>query len=105
MTDLSMVLDAINRNAETATKLQLVAERLASTNEGTTASGGNATITVSAGGIGLWIAVTCAAISVVCLLVAVAFMVDLSRKVDRVTDYQTATYMIAPQLKPKEPAP
>ena len=68
-------------------------------------NGGNVTISVNAGGVGLWIAVTCAVVALIALLVAVLLHVDLSRKVDRVTDYQTATYMIAPQLKPKEPQP
>lgn len=68
-------------------------------------NGGSVTFTVNAGGVAVWIAALCALVSMVVLLIAVLMFVDLSRKVDRVTDYQTATYMIAPQLKPKEPQP
>lgn len=79
-----------------AAMLQAVLDRAGTTN------GGNVTFTVNAGGVALWIAATCAAIALVVLAVVVLLFVDLSRKVDRVTDYQTATYMMAPQLKPKD---
>ena len=58
-------------------------------------NGGSATIHVNAGGVGLWVAITCSAVGAVTMLVALMLYVDLSRKVDRATDYQQANYRTA----------
>lgn len=99
MTERDTLQDIKAETANLSRMVRAVMDRAGTTN------GGNVTFSVNTGGIGLWIAVTAAVVSLVALLVAVLLYVDLSRKVDRVTDYQTATYMIAPQLKPKEPKP
>ncbi len=69
-----------------------------------THSGGRAEIHFSAGSLGLWVAVTCCVVCIAAVLAGVVMYVNLDRKMDRLTDYQTATYMIAPHLKPKDPA-
>ena len=58
------------------------------------------TVTVSAGGVGVWIAVTCCVVSfVINVALAVAF-VNHDRKIDDLGDYISAIYMMAPSLKP-----
>lgn len=61
-----------------------------------------ATITVSAGGVGLWIAVTCCVVMLAANLFLAAIVMDHSRKIDDLGDYLSAIYMQAPQLKPAE---
>lgn len=66
----------------------------------------NATIQVNAGGIGMWVAVTCCAVMFV-LGIAMAVLGGLAytstqQRLDRMQDYLNAIYMQAPQLKPKE---
>lgn len=66
----------------------------------------NATIQVNAGGIGMWVAVTCCAVMFV-LGVSMAVLGGLAytstqQRLDRMQDYLNAIYMQAPQLKPKE---
>lgn len=55
-------------------------------------NGGQATITVNAGGVGVWIAVTCAIVCTMTTIAVFALFVNLDRKVDRATDYQQANY-------------
>lgn len=63
---------------------------------------GNSTVTINAGGAGVWLAVTCCIVSCVMnLALAVAFIVH-DRKIDRLEDYLQAIYMMAPQLKPEK---
>lgn len=58
-----------------------------------------ATITVNAGGIGVWIAVTCCLMSLV-VNVALGFaMLNQARKIDELNAYVTATYMISPAIQ------
>lgn len=66
----------------------------------------NATIHVNAGGIGMWVAVTCCAVMFV-LGVSMAVLGGMAytstqQRLDRMQDYLNAIYMQAPQLKPKE---
>lgn len=56
-------------------------------------------ITVNAGGIGVYIAVTCCAVMLAVNILLVALIVDHSRKIDRLEDYVTATYMISGSKK------
>ena len=62
---------------------------------------GSAQITVSAGGVGVWIAATCAALCAVMVLMLGLLYVDQSRKIDNLSDYLAAIYAQAPQLKPE----
>jgi len=57
------------------------------------------TITVNAGGIGVYIAVTCCAVMLAVNVLLIAVIVDHSRKLDRLEDYVTATYMISGSKK------
>lgn len=92
---LETVLDAIQRNADVSARLLVAAETIRQAQDAPAAhgcNGGHATIHFNAGGIALWVAVTCA---IVCMFTAVgvfALFVNLDRKVDRATDYQQARY-------------
>lgn len=93
--NLESVLDAIQRNADTSARLLVAAEAIRQAQEAPAAapsSGGHATIQVSAGGAGLWIAVLCSVVSVMCTLAVFVLFVNLDRKVDRAIDYQQANY-------------
>lgn len=62
------------------------------------------TVTVNAGGIGLWIAVTCCAVMLAMNLFLAALVMDHSRKIDDLGDYLAAIYAQAPHLKPAQEA-
>ena len=66
---------------------------------------GNATITVNAGGIGVWVSVTCCLVMLSLGIMGGFLYVNQSRKVDQMQDYLNAIYMQAPYLKPKENKP
>lgn len=70
--------------------------------ESARATGGRVEMHVSAGGVGLWVAVTVAIVCGVLTLACAAMFVNLDRKVDRAIDYQTAAYMMAPKRNPEE---
>ena len=57
------------------------------------------TITVNAGGIGVYIAVTCCAVMLAVNVLLIAVIVDHSRKLDRLQDYVTAAYMVSGSKK------
>lgn len=61
-----------------------------------------AQISVSAGGVGTWIAAFCAGLCFVMTMVLLVLYVDQSRKVDDLGDYLSAIYAQAPYLKPEE---
>lgn len=61
-----------------------------------------AQISVSAGGVGTWIAAFCAGLCFVMTMVLLVLYVDQSRKVDDLGDYLSAIYAQAPHLKPEE---
>jgi hypothetical protein len=74
---------------------------------------GNATITVNAGGVGVWVAVTCCismlvGMSIAGLWVSREFMsIDSAsraqdNKISTMTDYLQAIYAKDPSLKPKD---
>lgn len=62
----------------------------------------SAKIEVNAGGTGVWIATTACCVMVAVGLFMGLWVVDLSRKVERMEDYLQAIYAQAPHLKPKE---
>jgi hypothetical protein len=61
-----------------------------------------ATITVNAGGVGLWLAVTCCVVALVASAFLALMVHDQARQIDRLDDYLNAIYAQAPHLKPKE---
>ena len=76
----------------------LISESSVAKHENSSAS----TITVSAGGVGLWIAVTC---TIACFIMssgAAVLSIYGFYRGDRMSDYLQAIYAQAPQLKPKE---
>lgn len=68
--------------------------------------GNQATITVSAGGIGVWIASTAAivmlAVNMLLISVYVTDKQEMKSNINKMQDYLNAIYMQAPQLRPKE---
>ena len=64
-----------------------------------TSNSSASTITVNAGGIGVYIAVTCCAVMLAINILLVAIIVNHDRKIDRLNDYVTATYMISGSKK------
>ena len=90
-------------DSEDITKgLERAAERLeqASRNMGNT--GNQSTITLNAGGIGVWIACTCCAVMLACNLFLIALYVDQQRQIASLNEYLAAIYMLAPSLKPEK---
>lgn len=59
-------------------------------------------IVVNAGGVGVWLAATCAGLCFVMVVVLAMLYVDHSRKIDDLSHYLNAIYMQAPHLKPEE---
>jgi len=64
----------------------------------------SSTVTLSAGGMAVWLAVTAAITMAAMNLILVAMVIDHSRKIDDLNHYLTSIYMMAPQLKPPEQA-
>lgn len=63
-----------------------------------------ATITVNAGGVGVWIATTAALVMFAVNVLLGALFVIQDSKINKMQDYLNAIYMQAPHLKPKESA-
>ena len=92
-------------SADTAAeRLRQAAERLelASRNLATPANSNQSTVTLQAGGVGVWIAVTCCVVMLACNLFLVALYLNQQRQIDSMTEWLTATYMLAPSIKPKD---
>jgi len=53
------------------------------------------TITVNAGGIGVYVAVTCCAVMLAVNIFLAAMLINHDRKIDRLNDYVTAAYMVS----------
>lgn len=60
------------------------------------------TISINAGGIGVWVATTACAVMLACNVFLAALVIEHSRRLDRLEDYLSAIYMQAPHLKPQE---
>lgn len=60
------------------------------------------TVTVQAGGIGVWAAVTCCAVMLAVNLCLLLVLSGHDRKIERLEDYLQAIYTQAPHLKPKD---
>lgn len=98
--DLATVLDAIQRNADTAARLLIAAESLRQAQEAPPqpgSSSGNMTVQFGAGGIALWASMTFCAVAMTVAIGALILFVNLDRKVDRAIDYQQANYRSAKQ--------
>ncbi len=93
--DFPSVIEAIQRNADASARLLVAAEALRDLQASTASSGGKAEIHFNAGGLGLWVAVTCCVVAMVVAVGALILFVNLDRKVDRAIDYQQANYRSA----------
>jgi hypothetical protein len=95
MERINDTLSAVERNAEsikgTLEKMQV--DR---------SSQSVSSLNVNAGGVGVWIATTACCVMIAVGLLLGLWVVDLSRKVERLEDYLQAIYAQAPYLKPKD---
>lgn len=62
----------------------------------------HAQVSVTAGGVGVWIATMAAVVCFVMTMVLLILYVDQSRKIDDLGHYLQAIYAQAPSLKPEE---
>lgn len=88
--------DAIKGLAQAAERLEQASRNLSGT------GGNQATITLNAGGIGVWIASTCCVVMLACNVFLLALYLDQQRQIAALNEYLSAIYMLAPTLKPKE---
>lgn len=65
-------------------------------------SGNQSTISINAGGAAVWVAVSACAVMFGVNLLLVAIIVSHNRKIDDLTHYLNAIYMMAPHLKPEK---
>lgn len=63
-----------------------------------------AEIHINAGGVGVWIAITCCCVMVAISILLGLMVINQGRKIDDLNAYLTAIYMMAPSLKPEQPA-
>lgn len=64
--------------------------------------GNQSTITLNAGGVGVWIAVSACAVMLAVNMALLALLVAHDRKIDDLRHHLTAIYMLAPHLKPED---
>lgn len=69
---------------------------------GVASGNSQANISINAGGMGLWIAITSCVAMLAMNVILVVILIDHGRKIDDLNDYLTAVYMMAPHLKPPE---
>jgi hypothetical protein len=62
-------------------------------------SGNQSTITLNAGGVGVWIAASACAVMLAVNIVLVVTLVSHDRELDDLRHYVNATYMMAPELQ------
>lgn len=62
----------------------------------------HSTITFNAGGLGVWLAASACAVMLAVNMVLVVVIASHDRKIDDLSHYLNAIYMIAPQLKPED---
>lgn len=92
----------INKLVEVAARFEQASERLAQALSNTGNSGNQSTITLNAGGLGVWLAVSACGVMMAVNICLAVLLVNHDRKIDDIGHYVQAIYMIAPQLKPKE---
>lgn len=61
--------------------------------------GGNSTVNINAGGVGVAISVGCAAFALACLMFAVMLQVDSGRKIERTQDYLNMLWRTYPETR------
>ena len=91
--------DDVRRLSEAITRVDRLSQEMGTNGDSHI---NQSTVTIQAGGIGVWAAVTCCAVMLamnVCLLFMLA---GHNRKIERLEDYLQAIYAQAPSLKPKD---
>jgi hypothetical protein len=83
-------------------RFERAVDRLAEAMSVPTNSGSQSTITLNAGGVGVWVAVTCCAVMLAGNIALMAMLVSHDRKIDDLQHYLNAIYMVAPSLKPEK---
>ncbi len=87
---------------DTIRGLQDAAERLEKATRNLAGNSGNqSTITLNAGGIGVWIACTCCAVMLACNVFLVGLYLDQQSHIRDLDSFLAAIYMQAPYLKPE----
>lgn len=94
--------DEMSRLLEVATRFEQASDRLAQALSNTGNSGNQSTITLNAGGIGVWLAVSACGVMLAVNVCLAILLVNHDRKIDDLGHYVQAIYMMAPQLKPQE---
>lgn len=87
---------------EEARALRAAIEALARKIDEAPAKVNTATVSINAGGIGVWVASTCAAVSVAVAICLGGVILNQQREIAELRQYAVATYMIAPHLKPED---
>lgn len=65
-------------------------------------TGNQSTVTISAGGIGVWLSVSACAVMLAVNVALMVILVNHDRKIDDLNHYLNAIYMVAPSLKPED---
>lgn len=93
--------------ADTADKLDQASQRLESAAKALHGfnAGNQSTIQINAGGIGVWLACTACAVMLAANLFLIALYLDQQQQIRQLGEFVTATYMMAPHLKPPEKTP
>lgn len=90
--------DDMSRLVDVAERFEQASERLAQAlSHGNT--GNQSTITLNAGGIGVWMAVSACFVMLSVNICLAILIVNHDRKIDDLEHYIQAIYMMAPQLK------
>lgn len=89
--------DPLGKLDAATARLEGVAQHLPSIRQG----GNQSTVTINAGGIGVWVACTCCAVMLACNLFLIALYVDQQQQIRDMGDYLAAIYAQAPHLKPE----
>lgn len=87
---------------EEARALRAAIESLARKIDEAPAKVNTATVSINAGGIGIWIASTCAAVSMTMCLAMGGVILNQQRDIGELRQYLAAIYMQAPHLKPED---
>lgn len=93
--------DDMAKLVDVATRFEQASDRLAQALVAGN-SGNQSTITLNAGGLGVWIAVSACAVMLAVNMVLVVLLVNHDRKIDDMEHYINAIYMMAPSLKPEK---
>lgn len=94
--------DDMDKLSDISSRFEQASGRLAKALAGSVNSGNQSTITLNAGGIGVWLAVSACCVMLAVNICLAILLVNHDRKIDDLGHYVQAIYMMAPQLKPQE---